>query len=154
MPDSSGSRKVTMACSSCGTLNRVDLARAGDRPKCGRCGHSVPLDRPVPATDQTLERILRDAAVPVLVDFYADWCGPCKIMAPVLEQIARERTGQALVAKLDTDQNPAMAARHQIRGIPTLVAFRGGREVQREVGAVPKPRLDALLDAAARPLSG
>ena len=85
----------------------------------------------------------------MLVDFYADWCGPCKIMAPTLDQLARKRAGEALVLKLDTDRNPAMAIRYQIRGIPTLIAYSGGREVAREVGAVPPPRLEALLDRAA-----
>jgi thioredoxin len=109
------------------------------------------LDRPVRVTDQDLDRVVSGTEVPVLVDFYADWCGPCKVMAPVLDAVAREMAGRALVAKLDTDRNPAMAtARFAIRGIPTLVVFRGGREVAREVGAVPKPRLEALVAQAER----
>ena len=76
--------------------------------------------------------------MPVLVDFYADWCGPCKMMAPVLDEIARERAGEVLVAKLDTDRNPTMAVRYDIRGIPNLIVFRDGREVARQVGAAPR----------------
>jgi thioredoxin len=104
----------------------------------------------VRVTDQDLDRVVSGTEVPVLVDFYADWCGPCKVMAPVLDAVAREMAGRALVAKLDTDRNPQAAARFAIRGIPTLVVFRGGREVAREVGAVPKPRLEALVAQAER----
>ena len=85
----------------------------------------------------------------MLVDFYADWCGPCKTMAPVLDQAAREHAGRVLVVKVDTDANPGVSQRFGIRSIPTLVAFRGGREVARELGALPRPRLEALIGRAA-----
>ena len=137
--------KATVSCPFCQTLNRVDLARVQDRPKCGECGRPILLDRPIRVGDQDLERVVKDSDVPVLVDFYADWCGPCKMMAPLLDDLARERAGEVLVAKLDTDRNPTMAVRYAIRGIPTLIAFQGGREVAREVGALPKPRLEALV---------
>jgi thioredoxin 2 len=100
-------QKATVACAHCGRLNRVDLARAADGPKCGACGRPILLDRPMRLTDAAFDRVVADSAVPVLVDFYADWCGPCKMMAPVLDQVARERTGRVLVAKVDTDANPA-----------------------------------------------
>jgi thioredoxin len=99
-------------------------------------------------SDGDLERVVRDAEVPVLVDFYADWCGPCKTMAPLLDDLAARHAGELLVGKLDTDRSPTMAARFQIRGIPTLIAFRGGREVAREVGAVPRARLEELVARA------
>jgi thioredoxin 2 len=143
-------QKATVACAHCGRLNRVDLARAADGPKCGACGRPILLDRPMRLTDAAFDRVVADSAVPVLVDFYADWCGPCKMMAPVLDQVARERTGRVLVAKVDTDANPVVSQRFGIRSIPTLVAFRGGAEVARELGALPKPRLDALIDRALR----
>jgi thioredoxin 2 len=143
-------RKATVPCPACGRLNRVDLARAKDGPKCGACGLPIPLDRPVAVTDETMERVVRDTEVPVLVDFWAEWCGPCKMMAPLLDDLARERAGEILVAKLDTDRNQGMARRFDIRGIPNLIVFRGGREVAREVGAIPKPRLNALVDSARR----
>ncbi|HEX8358945.1 MAG TPA: thioredoxin [Longimicrobium sp.] len=146
--DATTSSKATVACSSCGRLNRVDLARAGDRPKCGACGRPIALDHPLPVTDATFDRVVGGSDVPVLVDFYADWCGPCKIMAPVLDAVAQARAGSVLVAKLDTDRNPAVARRFQIASIPTLIVFRGGREVARELGAIPRPRLEALLDRA------
>ncbi|HLL85621.1 MAG TPA: thioredoxin [Longimicrobium sp.] len=148
--DATASRKATVACSSCGRLNRVDLARAQDRPKCGACGRPITLDRPLAVTDATFDRVVGGSDVPVLVDFYADWCGPCKIMAPVLDAVAQARAGSALVAKVDTDRNPALARRFQIASIPTLIVFRGGREAGRELGAIPRPRLEALLDGATR----
>jgi thioredoxin 2 len=109
-------RKATVSCPFCLTPNRVDLTRVEARPKCGECGKPILLDRPIVVSDKDLERVVRDAEVPVLVDFYADWCGPCKVMAPVLDNLARERAGFVLVAKLDTDRNPTMAVRHAIRG--------------------------------------
>ncbi len=144
MPDTSP--RATVRCPFCGRLNRVDLSRLAHGPKCAECERPLLLDRPVPATDADLDETVRTAEVPVLVDFYADWCGPCKVMAPVLDEVARDRQGRALVLKLDTDRNPAAAARFGIRGIPTLIAFRGGRESGRQVGAVPRAAVDALLD--------
>lgn len=138
--------KATVPCASCGKLNRVDLARAQDRPRCGACRSAIALDRPIPLSDATFDSVVAGSGVPVLVDFYADWCGPCKMMAPVLDEFARERTGRVLVAKIDTDRNPAVSQRFRIASIPTLVVFRGGREAAREMGALPKPRLAALVD--------
>lgn len=148
MSEGSGGSKATVPCTACGRLNRVDLARAKDGPKCGACRRPIILDHPLPVTDQTMETVIRDSEVPVVVDFYADWCGPCKIMAPMLDDLARERAGRILVAKLDTDRNPGMARRFGIRGIPNLIVFRGGEEVAREVGAIPRPRLNALVESA------
>jgi thioredoxin 2 len=144
-------RKATIACPNCGRLNRVDLSRAKDGPKCGACGRRISLDHPIPLSDQTMDRVLSDAEVPVLVDFYADWCGPCKIIAPHLDAIAADRAGEILVGKLDTDRNPVMAGRYKVRSIPLVVIFSGGREVAREVGAVPRPRLEALVTSVLTP---
>lgn len=141
-------KSATVSCPFCLTLNRIDMSRAGDRPKCGKCGKPILLDRPIRVTDQDLERVIRDAEVPLIVDFWAEWCGPCKVMAPVLDEIAHERVGEVLIAKLDTDSNPTMAVRFSIRGIPTLIAFAHGREVAREVGAIPRARIDALIERA------
>jgi thioredoxin 2 len=143
------SPRATVACPFCRTFNRIDLGRVADRPRCGDCGRPILLDRPVKVTDDDLQRVVADSEVPVLVDFYADWCGPCKVMAPVLDDLARDRAGQVLVAKLDTDRNPGMATKFGITGIPTVIVFRGGREVGRQVGALPKPGLEALLSQAA-----
>lgn len=142
-------QKATVRCPFCSRLNRVKLARAADRPTCGECGKPLLLDRPVAVTDADLEQVVTGTDVPVLVDFYADWCGPCKMMAPVLDDLARSRLGEVLIAKLDTDRNPQMSSRFGIRSIPTLIVFRNGKEVGRELGAVPKPRLEALIASGA-----
>ena len=138
------SKRATVACPFCGTLNRVDLARIADRPKCGSCGRPILLDRPIAVTDATLDAVLKGTDVPVILDGYADWCGPCKIMAPVLDDLARDRQGDVLVVKLDTDRNPATTHRFGIRAIPTLLVFRQGREVGRQTGVMPRQRLEAL----------
>jgi thioredoxin 2 len=138
------SKRATVACPFCGTLNRVDLARIADRPKCGSCGRPILLDRPIAVTDATLDAVLKGTDVPVVLDGYADWCGPCKIMAPVLDDLARDRQGEVLVVKLDTDRNPATTLRFGIRAIPTLLVFRQGREVGRQTGVMPRQRLEAL----------
>ncbi len=151
MPENSQARMATVRCPICSTLNRVDLSRLNHKPKCAHCGKPILLDRPLSVTDADLERVVSEADVPVIVDFYADWCGPCKMMAPMFDELARERAGLALVVKLNTDRNPAMASRFGIRGIPTLIVFRGGREVARQVGAVPRARLEALLASADQP---
>ncbi len=141
-------RHATVPCIFCGTLNRVDLSRADHHPKCGSCSRPILLDRPVPVTDDAFDRVIQDAEVPVVVDFYADWCGPCKVMAPVFDEFAREQRGRTLVAKLDTDRNPATSQRFGVRGIPTLIVFQRGKEVARQVGAVPKAMLEQLLARA------
>ena len=139
-------RHATLRCPFCLKLNRVDVTRAADRPRCGSCERPMLLDRPLKIAGDDVDRLISEAEVPVLVDFYADWCGPCKVMAPVLDEVARDRAGEILVAKLDTDAHPAVAQRFGIRGIPTLVSFRDGREANRAVGAIPAQEVAALLD--------
>lgn len=139
---------VTIRCPFCQTPNRVEVARAREGPKCAECGRPFLLDRPVKVTEEDFARTVLEAEVPVLVDFYADWCGPCKVMAPVLDEVAREATGELLVAKVDTDRAPEVAARYGIRGIPTLVLFRNGKDEGRVTGAVPKSRIVEMLASA------
>lgn len=142
------SRSATVRCPFCSTLNRVDLSRIGQQPKCANCGKPILLDRPISIMEADLDRIVAESEVPVVVDFYADWCGPCKAMAPLFDALARERQGEVLVTKLDTDRNPEATRRFNVRGIPTTIVFSGGREVARETGAVPRARLQALIDLA------
>ena len=142
-------RRATVRCQFCHTLNRVDVARADERPRCGSCRRPILLDRPIKTTDEDFDRLIGESTVPILVDFYADWCGPCKIMAPLLDDLASDRRGTLLVAKLDTDANPGTSERFGIRGIPTLVAFRDGVETGRVTGAVPHDQIIALLDGPA-----
>lgn len=141
----SATRHVIVRCTSCSTLNRVDLARVSDKPKCSRCANALPLDRPLVATDADFQRFLDGAVVPVLVDFYADWCGPCKAMAPMLDAFARQHAGNVLVLKLDTDANPITARRFNITSIPTLIVFRAGKESKRQIGVPPRTALESLV---------
>jgi len=142
-------RTATVACQFCSTLNRVNVARLDQKPKCAECGRPILLDRPLHVSDATFERVTTDTEIPVVVDFYADWCGPCKMMAPILDELAQERQGEVLVVKLNTDENQATAQRLNIRGIPTLAVYRQGREVVRQTGAVPRSEVNAMLARAA-----
>jgi thioredoxin 2 len=135
---------LTISCAACGRWNRIAAARVADGPKCGACGRPITLDHPLPLTDATFDRTISESTVPVLVDFYADWCGPCKMMAPAVDELARTSNGATLVAKLDTDASPRTAGRFQIRGIPTVIAFKGGHEVKRQSGVMPLAALQAL----------
>ena len=137
--------KATLRCPHCGTLNSIDLNRATAGPRCGSCHKPILLDRPVKATQSDFDRTIASAAVPVLVDFYADWCGPCHMIAPHLDAIAAAHAGKALVLKVDSDAEPALAAKFRIRGLPTVVSFRNGKEVGRQVGAGPREVFERLL---------
>jgi thioredoxin 2 len=137
------SRPVTVRCAFCGKLNRVDLSRVEAGPKCAECGRPIRLDRPV--KDADFDRVIEGAGVTALVDCYADWCGPCRLMAPTLDDFARAETGRVLVLKLDTDANPVTARRLGIKGIPTLIAFQGGREMRRHVGLADMRALQQLV---------
>jgi thioredoxin 2 len=137
-------RPVIVQCPFCSASNRVDLTRLSAGPKCAKCGKPLRLDRPQKVTDRDFDRTVSGSSVPVLVDFYADWCGPCRVMAPTLDEFARLRAGDALVLKLDTDANPLTASRYGIRGIPTLIAFHDGKERGRHTGVADMKVLEGL----------
>ncbi|HEX6751905.1 MAG TPA: thioredoxin TrxC [Longimicrobium sp.] len=139
-------KKLTIPCPTCGRLNRINASRAGDGPRCGACGTSLALDHPVHLTDTTFDRVIGGTDVPVLVDFYADWCGPCKMVAPVMDELARTRMGSVLVAKVDTERNPRVSQRFGIASIPTVMVFKDGRQVAKQVGALPRQGYEQLLD--------
>lgn len=139
-------------CAACGTANRVPRAKLlqGLRPVCGRC--KAPLGSgaaagPVTVTDATFAATVAGSALPVLLDLWAPWCGPCRTVGPIVDQIAHERAGRVRVGKLNVDDNPMTASRFGVQSIPTLLILRGGREVDRIVGAVPKHEILRRLDA-------
>ena len=129
-------------CPACGQKNRLPAAATGS-PVCARC--KQPLPWLVDATADTVDAAL-DAKVPVLVDLWAPWCGPCRMVAPILEQIAAERAGRLKVLKVNVDELPQVSARYGVQGIPTLLLVEGGREIARQVGAAPKAALTRWLD--------
>jgi thioredoxin 2 len=137
-------RPAIIHCPFCAAANRVDLTRLASGPKCAKCGKPLRLDRPQKVTDKDFDRTITGSSVPVVIDFYADWCGPCKAMAPTLDEFAAKLAGEVLVVKLDTEANPATAARFGIRGIPTLIAFEAGKEKRRHVGMADMKVLEGL----------
>ncbi|MCG2586344.1 thioredoxin TrxC [Massilia sp. TS11] len=132
-------------CPACSATNRVPEARLADGPVCGRCGAELAPAEPIALTDATLPAYLAKSEQPVLIDFWAAWCGPCKMMAPQFAQAARQR-GDVRFVKVDTDACPQASARFQIRSIPTLALFVGGREVGRVAGAMSAADLQRWLD--------
>ena len=138
LPNAQAERSVTLRCAFCGTLNQIDLTRAADRPKCGDCTKPMLLDRPVKVAQDDFDRTVLKSKAPVLVDFYADWCAPCKMVAPLVDEIAHEQLGKMLVVKIDTDAAPEVALKYEIRSIPTLIVFKDGEEVERSMGFEPE----------------
>lgn len=137
---------IERRCPACGTVNRIPDARAGDAARCGKC--KAPLGRaaaPVTVTDATFESIVLGARIPVLLDCWADWCGPCHMLAPTVDALARDYAGRVTVAKLDIDANPATASRFGIRSIPMLLLFRDGRLVDQMVGVQSRAAIEARL---------
>ncbi|RLB43281.1 MAG: thiol reductase thioredoxin [Deltaproteobacteria bacterium] len=130
-----------VVCPNCQSPNRIPAARLGDRPRCGKCQQPLFTGRSIVLTDQTFDRHLTRSDVPLVVDFWAEWCGPCKMMAPFFERAAAELEPQVRLAKVNTDENPELGQRYQISSIPTTVVFKGGREIARQPGAMNLPQL-------------
>jgi len=125
-----------VACPGCGATNRLPAGRIDEAPTCGRCGKPLLQGQPLELTDGNFDAVVGATRLPVLVDFWAPWCGPCRTMAPAFEQAGRQLAGRALLVKVNSDDNPALSQRYGIRSIPTLVRLDGGRESQRQSGAV------------------
>ena len=133
-----------VACPGCGATNRLPAGRIDEVPTCGRCGKPLLQGQPLELTDGTFDAVVGATRLPVLVDFWAPWCGPCRMMAPAFEQAGRQLAGRALLVKVNSDDNPALSQRYGIRSIPTLVRLDGGRESQRQSGAVPAGAIVAM----------
>lgn len=136
---------MELACPHCLTLNRVPDARLADAPKCGQCGGLLLPGRPIDLTEATFERFVSRAGLPVLVDYWASWCGPCRMMAPVFEAAAARHATRLYFAKVETEAQPRLSMRAHIKSIPTLVLYRGGTESARVSGALDARSLDAWL---------
>jgi thioredoxin 2 len=142
------SQKLTVRCQFCNTWNRIEASRVTAGPKCGKCAKPILLERPVLLDDETFTRTINESDVPVAVDFYADWCGPCRMMAPAVDALASQLQGKALVGKLNTDHSSRTASGFNIRGIPTTIVFRAGKEVARQSGAMQIEGLRQLMARA------
>lgn len=138
-------------CPQCGKRNRMPYDRLGLEFRCGNCHKDLPApSEPIDIADESgFVALTGQSRLPVLVDFWAEWCGPCKMMAPQLHQAAEEGTGQFVAAKVNTDQLPDLAARFQITGIPTLILFKGGRIAARQSGAMPAAMIKRFVESGA-----
>jgi thioredoxin 2 len=144
-------RGVILACSGCGRKNRVPFSAGG--AKCGGCGAALaqpgePIEVP---TAGSFDALIRDAALPVVVDFWAPWCGPCRAVAPELQRVAASNAGRYLVVKVNTDAVPELGERFRIRSIPTMAVFEGGREVARTTGARPAADIETFVRQSVSP---
>lgn len=136
---------VQLICPACSTLNRVPAQKLGDKPLCGKCRSPLIAGKPIDAGDGNFRRYTDKSGLPVVVDCWASWCGPCQQFAPVFSQVAAEMPTRAIFLKLDTEANPNTATQLQIRSIPTLLVFHGGREIARLAGALPKAQFQQWL---------
>jgi thioredoxin 2 len=137
-------------CPACGTKNRIPSDKSRQKAKCGKCGRPLGAGSPgrvVELDDHSFDSTLRENPLPVLVDFYSPTCGPCQMLAPLIEALARDYKDRLLVAKIDTSRHQMIAARHQIRGVPTLIFFKQGRKVDQLVGAAPREEIERKIKA-------
>jgi thioredoxin 2 len=141
---------LVRTCAACGAKNRVPAEHLSHTGRCGSCKTPLPpADQPLPVDPAAFEEIAGKAPVPVLVDFWAAWCGPCRMAAPEVEALAREMAGRAVVLKVDTEQYPELAARFRVEGIPNFVVLRNGRVVLQQAGVVPRSEMRRWLEQAA-----
>lgn len=137
---------IQLPCHACSISNRIPEERLTDGPKCGKCGAPLLPGVALELNEKSFRTLIAKSDIPVIVDFWAEWCGPCKMMAPAFEQAAGQFAARAILGKLDTEQYPALAQRYNIRSIPTLIAFKGARELTRQSGALDLERLRLFIE--------
>jgi len=142
---------MIVICPRCSAANRLDAGRTHDEPVCGKCGSALLDGTPVTLDDARFDRFVARSDLPVVVDFWAAWCGPCRAMAPQFEQAARQLRGEAILAKVDSDASPQTSSRFAIRSIPTLVLLRNGKEIKRQAGAVQAAQIVSWVQSASQP---
>ena len=137
------------SCSVCGQKNRVPATRLADTGRCGACKSPLsPVNEPLAVDPEQFDEITQSARVPVLVDFWAEWCGPCRMSAPEVARTAKDMAGRAIVVKVDTERYPELAAKYNVRGIPNFIVFYGGRLVTQQAGLVDHNQMENWLVSA------
>ena len=141
---------VVTTCAQCGAKNRIPARHLADAGRCGVCKTALsPVGAPIEVNTSAFDEVIRDARVPVLVDFWAAWCGPCRMVAPEVEALAREMAGKAIVLKVDTESEPELSSRFRIASIPNFMVFRNGKAVFQQPGAVARAQMRSWLEHAA-----